>query len=59
MKAIMIIIIKIIMIIITIILVSKRPKTYNLRKLGNMRKVSKFHKMKGYCPVFLPKQKFC
>ena len=32
-----------------------RFKTKDLRKLGNIRKVSKFHRMIAKCQVFLPK----
>ena len=38
--------------------VAERLKTYDLRKLGNIRKVSKVHRMLAYCPVFLQTEYF-
>ena len=38
--------------------VAKRLKTLNLRKLRNIRKVSKPHRMITQCTVFQPKLKF-
>ena len=35
--------------------VPERIKTEDLRKLGNIRKVSKLHRMIVQCPVSLPK----
>ena len=35
--------------------VAKRLKTEEIRNLENIRKMSKFHRMIAYCPVFLPK----
>ena len=35
--------------------VAERFKTKDLRKLGNIRKVSKPHRMKAQCPVSMPK----
>ena len=32
-----------------------RKKTEDLRKLGNIRKISELHRMISWCPVFLPK----
>ena len=31
------------------------PDDLRLRKLGNIRKTSKFRRIIAYCPVFLPK----
>ena len=36
----------------------ERLKIEDLRKLGNIRKVSKLHGMIALCPAFLPKGKF-
>ena len=36
-----------------------RLKTLDLRKLGNIRKVTELHRMIAQCPVPLPKQIFC
>ena len=33
----------------------KQKKTWDLRKLVNIRKTSKLHKIMAQCPVFLPK----
>ena len=33
--------------------------TYGPRKLGNIRKVPKLHRLIAQCPVPLPKCKFC
>ena len=38
--------------------VVERLKTWNLRKLGNVRKVSKLHKTKVQGPIFLSKKTF-
>ena len=38
--------------------VVERLKTYDLRKPGNIRKISKLHRIIAYCPVLLPKWKF-
>ena len=38
--------------------VAEKLKTEDLRKLGNIRKVSKLHKMIALSPIFLPKWKF-
>ena len=35
--------------------VAEQLKTQNLRKLGNIRKVSKLHPVIAYCPVFVSK----
>ena len=32
---------------------------YDLRKLGNMKKISKLHRIIAWCSVLLPKLKFC
>ena len=39
--------------------VAERLKSYDLRKLGNIRKVSKLHRMIAQCPGLPPTQKFC
>ena len=31
----------------------------DLRKLGNIQKISKFHRIIAWCSVLLPKLKFC
>ena len=37
----------------------EKKKTQDLTKLGNIRKVSKPHRMIAQCPVPLPKRNFC
>ena len=37
----------------------KRLPTQDLRKLGNIRKLSKLHRIIAQCSVLLPKLKFC
>ena len=35
------------------------PNDLRLRKLGNIKKISKFHRIIAWCSVLLPKLKFC
>ena len=37
----------------------KKKKTYDLRKLGNIKKISKVHRIIAWCSDLLPKLKFC
>ena len=39
--------------------VAKRFKTQDLKKLGDIRRVSKLHRIIPQSAVFLPKEKFC
>ena len=38
--------------------VAERLKTYDLRKLGNIRKILRFHRIIAQCPVLVPKWSF-